>query len=237
MLFLGKAMFNWRSFIDEMSSPTTSSPAGLIFMSIALAFTGKGDIGELLVIFASLLHLVLVAWFIYMSLAYQTMPGEYRPCISTVTCIIGSPNIHTTFRSFLVSEYSWNSTMCCKSLVLLPITWSFFDRNHPHACATLLSNKFDPCCNERKDVCYSQLPSNDVSSSMPLFTCNYNGAIFPRRKAGHFPFPSTAKINLSSYSVVSLCTIYHRGSIEYPWNRHSSWTNNERRIFSCSLCV
>lgn len=80
MLFLAKAMLNWRSFIDEMSSPTTSSPAGLIFMTIALAFIGKGDIGEMLVILASLLHLVLVVWFIYMSLAYQTMPGESPVC-------------------------------------------------------------------------------------------------------------------------------------------------------------
>jgi hypothetical protein len=76
MLFFVKAMLNWKSFIDEISSPTTSSPAGLIFMTMALAFIGKGDIGEMLVIVASLLHLVLVVWFIYMSLAYQTMPGE-----------------------------------------------------------------------------------------------------------------------------------------------------------------
>jgi hypothetical protein len=41
-----------------------------------MAFIGKGDIGEMLVILASLLHLILVSWFIYMSLAYQTMPGK-----------------------------------------------------------------------------------------------------------------------------------------------------------------
>ncbi|KAL3779983.1 hypothetical protein HJC23_007082 [Cyclotella cryptica] len=74
MLFLAKAMLCWRSFIDEMSSPTTSSPAGLIFMTMAMAFIGKGEIGEMLVILASILHLILVVWFIYMSLAYQTMP-------------------------------------------------------------------------------------------------------------------------------------------------------------------
>lgn len=80
MLFLVKAILCWRSFIDEMSSPTTSSPAGLIFMTMAMAFIGKGEIGEMLVILASLLHLVLVIWFIYMSLAYQTMPGECNFC-------------------------------------------------------------------------------------------------------------------------------------------------------------
>lgn len=76
MLFLAKALLSWRSFIDEMSSPTTSSPMGLVFMTIALAFVGKGRVGEVLVILASLLHLVMVVWFIYMSLAYQTMPGK-----------------------------------------------------------------------------------------------------------------------------------------------------------------
>lgn len=62
--------------MDEMSSPTTASPSGLIFMTMALGFVGKdwGDLGMILVFIASLLHLVLVVWFIYMSLAYQTMP-------------------------------------------------------------------------------------------------------------------------------------------------------------------
>ena len=57
-----------------MSSPTTASPAGIIFMTMSMAFAGKGDVGEVLVLLASFLHLILVVWFIYMSLAYQTMP-------------------------------------------------------------------------------------------------------------------------------------------------------------------
>jgi hypothetical protein len=44
-------------------------------MTMALSFVGKfGRIGGLLVFVASFLHLILVVWFIYMSLAYQTMP-------------------------------------------------------------------------------------------------------------------------------------------------------------------
>ena len=64
--------------MDEMSSPTTASPMGLVFMTMALGFVGKGpgmmSLGAILVFVASFLHLVLVVWFIYMSLAYQTMP-------------------------------------------------------------------------------------------------------------------------------------------------------------------
>ena len=73
-LYAAKAILFGRVFIDEMSSPTTASPAGLIFMTMALAFTGKGAAGAVLVFVASFLHLALLLWFIYMSLAYQTMP-------------------------------------------------------------------------------------------------------------------------------------------------------------------
>jgi hypothetical protein len=73
MTFFAKAISCWRVFIDEMSSPTTASPAGLIFMTMALSFVGMGDgVGMVLVFLASFLHLVLVVWFIYMSLAYQS---------------------------------------------------------------------------------------------------------------------------------------------------------------------
>lgn len=75
LLFFVKAILCWRVFIDDMSSPTTSSPSGLIFMTLALSAVGQfGNVGGMVVFIASSLHLVLVIWFIYMSLAYQTMP-------------------------------------------------------------------------------------------------------------------------------------------------------------------
>ena len=67
MLLGAKAMFYWVVFVEEMSSPTTASPGGLIFMTMALSFVGEGgDMGAALVFLASFLHLVLVVWFIYM---------------------------------------------------------------------------------------------------------------------------------------------------------------------------
>lgn len=75
LLYFAKAICCWRVFIDEMSSPTTASPSGLIFITMSMSFVGKfGTFGALLVFLASTLHLILVVWFIYMSLAYQTMP-------------------------------------------------------------------------------------------------------------------------------------------------------------------
>ena len=62
MLFFAKTTWCWRVFIDEMSSPTTVSPSGLIFMTMALSFVGKVDVGAVIVILASILYLVLVVW-------------------------------------------------------------------------------------------------------------------------------------------------------------------------------
>ena len=89
MTFFAKAISCWRVFIDEMSSPTTASPAGLIFMTMALSFVGMGDgVGMVLVFLASFLHLVLVVWFIYMSLAYQTMPDpRYGNVLFSIYCL------------------------------------------------------------------------------------------------------------------------------------------------------
>lgn len=60
--------------LDEMSSPTTASPAGLICMTTVCVFAGRGFIGQVLVSIAACIHLVLVIWFIYMALAYHIMP-------------------------------------------------------------------------------------------------------------------------------------------------------------------
>jgi len=76
--------------MDEMSSPTTASPSGLIFMTMALSFVGKGDVGAMLVVLASFLHLVLVVWFIYMSMAYGTMsdPSWFANTIGIGLCAV-----------------------------------------------------------------------------------------------------------------------------------------------------
>merc|ERR1719162_2638401 len=42
VLFFAKVFFAWRVVIDEMCSPTTSSPAGLICMTMVCVFAGHG---------------------------------------------------------------------------------------------------------------------------------------------------------------------------------------------------
>lgn len=72
--FIAKVLLATRVVLDEMSSPTTSSPAGLLCMTTVCVFAGKGFLGQLLVSAATAIHLCIVIWFIYMALAYHIMP-------------------------------------------------------------------------------------------------------------------------------------------------------------------
>lgn len=72
--FLAKVFVATRVVLDEMSSPTTASPAGLICMTIVCVFAGRGVVGQFLVTAAAALHLCLAIWFIYMALAFHIMP-------------------------------------------------------------------------------------------------------------------------------------------------------------------
>lgn len=60
--FILKMLLATQVVLDEMSSPTTASPAGLICMTIVCVFAGHGFVGQLLVSIAACLHLVLVIW-------------------------------------------------------------------------------------------------------------------------------------------------------------------------------
>ena len=74
MLLVAKILLATRVVIDEMSSPTTSSPAGLLCMTSVCVFAGRGVVGQVIVSTAACVHLALAIWFIYMALAYNIMP-------------------------------------------------------------------------------------------------------------------------------------------------------------------
>lgn len=74
MLIVAKVLLATRVVIDEMSSPTTSSPAGLLCMTSVCVFAGRGMVGQVIVSAAACCHLALAIWFIYMALAYNIMP-------------------------------------------------------------------------------------------------------------------------------------------------------------------
>jgi hypothetical protein len=72
--FLAKLVLATRVVLDELSSPTTATPAGLICMTLDIVFAGKGLLGQAVVTIASTVHLCIAIWFIYMALAYHIMP-------------------------------------------------------------------------------------------------------------------------------------------------------------------
>jgi hypothetical protein len=72
--FVAKLVVARRVVFDELSSPTTASPAGLLCMTLNIVFAGRGMLGMVVVTTASCIHLCLAIWFIYIALAYHIMP-------------------------------------------------------------------------------------------------------------------------------------------------------------------
>lgn len=110
--------------MDEMSSPTTASPAGLLCMTAVCVFTGRGLVGQILVSTAAFIHLGLVIWFIYMALAYNILPepskwhepfGEKVSISFNSFCFSATINsTHVIFYFRLVPEHGWDRTECSK---------------------------------------------------------------------------------------------------------------------------
>jgi hypothetical protein len=72
--FVAKLILARQVVIAELSSPTTASPAGLLCMTLDVVFAGRGLIGMLVVSTSSFIHLCLAIWFLYLAMAYHTMP-------------------------------------------------------------------------------------------------------------------------------------------------------------------
>lgn len=73
-LFILKICVARKVVIDEMNSPTTSSPAGLICMTIVCVAAGKGTLGKILVTSAAALHFCVAVWFILMAGSFNILP-------------------------------------------------------------------------------------------------------------------------------------------------------------------
>ena len=72
--FIAKIILAPRVVFDNLSSPTTASPAGLLCMTLNIVFAGRGVVGMFVVSAVSCIHLCLAIWFMYMALAYHIMP-------------------------------------------------------------------------------------------------------------------------------------------------------------------
>jgi tellurite resistance protein TehA-like permease len=73
-MFLVKLFVARKIAFDELSTPTTAAPAGLICMTMDIVFAGRGLPGMCVVLASSFIHLCLAVWFIYITLVHHMMP-------------------------------------------------------------------------------------------------------------------------------------------------------------------
>mmetsp|Transcript_20862 Transcript_20862/g.25828 ORF Transcript_20862/g.25828 Transcript_20862/m.25828 type:complete len:503 (+) Transcript_20862:503-2011(+) len=59
---------------EELSNPTTAAPAGLICMACFKVFSGWGWEGKAITLTVAAVQVVLALWFVFISLAYSTLP-------------------------------------------------------------------------------------------------------------------------------------------------------------------
>ena len=68
LLFFGKCILAWRVVVDELSNPATSTPMGVVCITIICVAAGRGWIGEVIVLVTSAFHLLLSFWFLFMAI-------------------------------------------------------------------------------------------------------------------------------------------------------------------------
>eukprot|EP00934_Nitzschia_sp_Nitz4_P007007 Nitzschia sp. Nitz4//scaffold321_size20361//17423//20242//NITZ4_008689-RA/size20361-augustus-gene-0.1-mRNA-1//-1//CDS//3329547793//6997//frame0 len=68
LLFIGKCILAWRVVADELSNPATSTPCGVVCITIICVAAGRGLIGEIVVLVTSIFHILLSFWFLYIAL-------------------------------------------------------------------------------------------------------------------------------------------------------------------------
>jgi hypothetical protein len=68
LLFLAKCILAWRVVADELSNPTTSTPIGVVCITMICVAAGRGVIGEIVVEITSAFHFFLSLWFLYIAI-------------------------------------------------------------------------------------------------------------------------------------------------------------------------
>jgi hypothetical protein len=72
--FVLKAILAWEIVWDELSNPTTSTPCGLVLITTCVIGAGRGIVGEMFVLGASLMHVLLFCWFVSMAMKHKMLP-------------------------------------------------------------------------------------------------------------------------------------------------------------------
>jgi hypothetical protein len=118
--FLCKLILARRVVLDELSSPTTATPAGLICMTLDIVFAGRGIIGQAVVSISAFVHLCLAIWFIYMALAYRKLYSRSQELSekATTTIVVGR---HLLIATCLPNRYE--SSFCVIQDIMPEPSW------------------------------------------------------------------------------------------------------------------
>lgn len=75
LLFLLKALLARRMVVDELSNPATSTPCGVVGITMVCVAAGRGIVGEIVVLVTSFLQMILAFWFLYTAIfEYRLLP-------------------------------------------------------------------------------------------------------------------------------------------------------------------
>jgi hypothetical protein len=74
-LFILKFIIARQVVVDELRNPTTSTPMGVVCITMVCVFAGRGAIGEAIVLVTSVFHLCLSFWFLHTAInVYRLWP-------------------------------------------------------------------------------------------------------------------------------------------------------------------
>lgn len=65
VLFALKVLLAWQVVADELSNPATSTPCGVVCITVVCVAAGRGLMGKILVLTTSAFHFFLAFWFLY----------------------------------------------------------------------------------------------------------------------------------------------------------------------------
>ncbi len=209
---VAKVLLATRVVLDEMSSPTTSSPAGLLCMTTVCVFAGKGLVGQLLVSAATCVHLCIVIWFMYMALAYHIMP---EPSWFPNTVGIGLSAVKTWLYYpmtgqvlMAVRKNIWASPSPHVLLASTQLILSLADVVDVHVF--LLPNKPDQSYPECKNFCSCRLDADECTSDCSLRS-DYHGATFiQRRTPRYYQFSARSSYDLLTVHAFLVCSFRDR---------------------------
>jgi hypothetical protein len=177
--FILKLILARRVVFDELSSPTTASPAGLICMTVDVVSAGRGFAGQVLVSVAGSVHLCLVIWFIYMALAYQIMPDpSWFPNTVSIGLSAVKVWLYYPMCGHFLMAVSLLGRFVCR--FCLQCYTHFTPLRVPDFVIVelfLLSNQSYSRCCEQKDLGDCGLDANECSKCLSL-RAYYNGSTF-----------------------------------------------------------